>query len=119
VKEELKELRKERDLDRVLDKKPILTEKLDEFEEYMENNPNLTATQASVLFLDEQGVSEGTDPPGLEKPTSGPREPQVSGFTPDQVEELRKTQPRRYERMLQEGKFDDVAWDKTEGSFGG
>jgi len=113
----IKDLERERDLNKVIAENPVINQKMSEFEEYMDANPNLTSEQASVLFLNEQGIAP--KPKGLEKPTPGPKEPAPTGYTEEDVERISKEEPRRYERMLEGGKFDNVKWTKGTGSFGG
>ena len=113
LRSDVKELIEERELEKVVEKSPILADKHEEFEEFRESNPHLSPQEASVLFKAEEGVSDET-PVGLEKPTSGPKKLSTSGYTPDQVEDIRIKEPRRYERMVQEGKFDKVDWGSPE-----
>jgi len=115
---QVKDLTEGKEVDQVVDSNPALVAKADEFAEFRDSNPHLSPNEAKAVFLDDQGVSEES-PQGLEKPTGGPKEPPTSGFTPEQVEDLRVNHPRRYERMVQDGDFVKVDWGKNEGSFGG
>ncbi len=109
----IKALEEGGELDKIVSENPVLADKNEEFGEFRDNNPHLSPQEAKAVFLANEGVSDET-PVGLEKPTSGPKKLSTSGFTPEQIEDIRIKEPRRYERLVQDGKFDKVDWSSQE-----
>lgn len=98
-------LEKEKEETRVFTQYPLLRDRREEFQEFLENPDNIgiKLERAAKLFLAEQGLLE--NPPkrlGLERPTSGSKSPQPK-LSVDDIKRLRETQPRRYTEMLKKG----------------
>ena len=86
---------------------PVLKDKQDEFQEYLEENPELSLTKAAKLFIFENKLNLEDIPQrkGLEKPSSGSKSKPETGMTEADVKRLREDQPRLYEKMIKEGKL--------------
>ena len=80
---------------------PFLKDKWDDFETFRlePENKGMNMRTAAKAFLAEHGQLEPTRK-GLEKPTGGPRTPTPSGMTAEEIENLRKTNYRKYKDML-------------------
>ncbi|MAD98705.1 MAG: hypothetical protein CMB99_15385 [Flavobacteriaceae bacterium] len=85
---------------------PALKDKADEFEDYRDDpdNAGMSVKTAAKAFLAENGLLGGKSKarPGLEKPTGGSKVPQGK-LSKDDIKELREKQPRKYQRMIQDG----------------
>lgn len=93
-------------IERLLTQYPVIKDKMDEFNEFRNEYPNLDPEKIAKIFLVEKGYTEQLKPRiGLEKPTSGSKSHQKSGFSGDEIKRLRETQPRRYQQMLRNGKI--------------
>lgn len=111
LKSELKELREERELTKALHKFPALSSKLEDFAQYREEHPEYPVDTAAKLFIVDRDLYQPSpERKGLEKPTSGPKAPATGGYTPDQVKQIRESDPRLYTRLIRAGKFKDVKW---------
>lgn len=94
----------------VLEKYPQLKDKQDEFNEYLESpeNSGISFDRLAKIFVLEKGLVE-TQPKrkGLEKPTGGssPKN-QSSGMSADDLKRLRENEPRKYEKLIREGRID-------------
>lgn len=86
---------------------PILKDKKDEFNEFLdeEENKRISIKKAAKLFLAEKNllVSE-PERKGLETPTSGGNKPEP-GLSDEEKEHIRKTDFRKYAALLQQGKI--------------
>lgn len=107
IRQEIRELK----LDKLVQQFPELNDKRAELDDYLEENSSLSLERAVNLFRLEAGLIGGSpERPGLETPTGGPKTAPTSGYTPEQVEEMRKNNYRLYQKLLAEGKFDHVRW---------
>ena len=94
-------IEEEKNLERLFNQYPLLREKSAEFIEYRQTeHPRAKLESVAKLFLAENGLLEPTRQ-GLEKPTGGPRVPQPSGMSNEDIENLRKNDYRRYKEMVQ------------------
>lgn len=87
---------------------PQLADKRDEFDEFREEeeNKNIPLRKVAQLFLLEKGLLSGKPArKGLEKPTGGSKAPQPSGVSESDVKRLREQNPRKYIKMIREGKL--------------
>lgn len=85
---------------------PELSDKREEFEEFLQEHPEYPLESAAKVFKAENGLYETQKSrKGLERPTSGPKTPPQSGFTPEQIKDLRENQPRKYIELLRAGKI--------------
>jgi len=109
LEKEVRELR----LDKVAGQYPDLESKRVELDEFIEDNPNYSLEDAVDLFRVRRGLVGGSEPEpqGLESPTAGPKET-PSGYSPEDMEEIRQNDFRKYLKMSQEGAFDNVKFDK-------
>jgi hypothetical protein len=94
----------------VLEKYPQIKDKKDEFDEYLADpeNQGLNFERVAKLFVVEKGLAE-TEPKrkGLEKPTGGATtKNQPSGTSAADLKRLRENEPRKYERLIREGRVD-------------
>ena len=91
-----------------------LKEKEADFKAFAYANPTVKSLEIlaqSFLFKSGVKVEETETPPkrqGLEKPTKGPVETSQVGLTLAQITALRKEQPKRYLKMVREGKLKDI-----------
>ena len=89
-----------------------------EFREFAYKYPksvDLKVLAQSYLFeKGERKELETPERPGLEKPTGGREAPKRTGYTAEDMERIRTTSPKRYEKMLREGKFEKVRFEKDE-----
>lgn len=99
---------KELELDNKLSKHPDLDDKRDEVEEFIEDHPNYTLDDAIDLFKVRTGISDKPEPVGLESPNGGSKEV-PTGYTAEEIEEMRKNDYRKYQKLLLAGKLDKVA----------
>lgn len=85
---------------------PELKDKWTEFEEFrtLPDNKGMSLRTAAKAYLVENGMFD-TQRKGLEKPTGGVRTPLTSGMNAQDVENLRKNDFRKYEKLLMEGKL--------------
>src|SRR3990167_10014846 len=85
---------------------PVLQEKWSEFEEFRADpdNKGMNLRTAAKAYLIENGLLD-VPRKGLEKPTGGPRVPQTSGMTADDVKILRTTNFKKYQEMLAKGQI--------------
>lgn len=104
LQKELKAMREERELSSVYSQYPSLKDTADEFDEFRSEYPGVEASKLAKLFLAEKGISPSKRK-GLEKPSGGSRTPS-SGMTWEDISELRKNNPRKYQTMLRSGEID-------------
>lgn len=94
----------------VLEKYPQIKDKKDEFDEYLAEaeNQGIPFERVAKLFVLEKGLAE-TEPKrkGLEKPTGGAiTKNQPSGTSAAELKRLRENEPRKYEKLIREGRVD-------------
>ena len=91
---------------------PILKDKREEFQDYLEENPELSLEKAAKLFLFENNLASApvTERKGLERPTGGSKKTPAKGFTQDDLKRLRETEPRKHIKLIRSGKInpDDI-----------
>lgn len=103
IRNEIKEMR----IERLLNKHPEVEAERAEFEDFVDEHPEYSLEDAVDLFRVRKGLI-GKPRKGLEAPTAGPKTPPKPGFTAQEVEEMRKNEPRKYQKLLLEGKFDKI-----------
>lgn len=85
---------------------PELTDKKEEFEEFLENNPKYSLEDAATIFKARNGMAETTTTrTGLERPTAGTRVPPKTQPSVEELANLRKNNPRKYDDMLRSGQI--------------
>lgn len=87
---------------------PILLDKKREFDEFLEDEENkkLSIKKAAKLFLAENSLLDSTpERKGLEKPTGGGQQIPSSRPSDEEIEAIRKTDYRKYEKLVREGKI--------------
>jgi hypothetical protein len=86
---------------------PIIKDKKDEFQDYLEENPELSLEKAAKLFIFENNLSTAPVPErkGLERPTGGSKKTSSKGYTEEDVKRLRETEPRKYIKLIRAGKL--------------
>lgn len=89
---------------------PNLTDKRDEFETFLEENPHYPIDAGAKIFMAENDMFEKPKRKGLERPTAGPKTPAKSGLTIEEIKDLRENHPRKYMDYLKSGKikFDEL-----------
>lgn len=89
-----------------LNKHPEMKDHWNDFESFQADpeNKGMNFNTALKAFRVEKGLLEPTRQ-GLEDSTGGPRVPQPSGMTADEVKSLRETNPRKYRDMLKKGQM--------------
>lgn len=111
LKAELESLREEREVEKVKSQFPALKDKSTEFDEFRKDYPRHKLENVAKLFMAEQGLLEDIQPrKGLEKPTAGPKNAIPSGFSVEDVANLRRTNFKKYTELLMSGKLnpDDI-----------
>lgn len=89
---------------------PVLKDKKEEFEEFLqdEENKNIPLGKVAKLFLLDKGLLETNmqERQGLERPTGGQRgDPEKQGISSEEIKDLRVNHPKKYAQMLREGKL--------------
>lgn len=97
-------LEDEKQVERTIAQFPALKDFTGEFDSFRKEYPRHKLENVAKLFLTEKGII-GETRIGLEKQTGGSKEPQKSGFTTDEIADLRKNDFRKYQQMLLEGKL--------------
>lgn len=84
---------------------PLLADKQTEFAEFLKDDENskISLQKAAKLFLVEQGLLSTPIRKGLEQPVGGGHTPPATGLSVEDIKLLRETQPRKYQRMIQDG----------------
>jgi len=103
---ELAEVKGKLQKSEVIESYPALKELWSDFEEFRteSDNKGMNMKTAAKAFLTEKGLLEPKRK-GLEKPTGGPRTPQLTGMTVEDVKHLRETNYKKYEEMLKKGQI--------------
>ena len=87
---------------------PFLKDKKDEFDAFLEDEENkrLSIKKAAQLFAAEHNLLAPAEPrKGLERPTGGGGTPPTTGISDEEAENIRKTDSRKYEKLIREGKI--------------
>ena len=86
---------------------PFLKDKKDEFDAFLEDDENkrISIKKAAQLFAAEHGLLAPEPRKGLEKPTGGGGAPPTTGISDEEAENIRKTDSRKYEKLIREGKI--------------
>ena len=85
---------------------PALKDKEEEFKDYLLNpeNSGMRVETAAKAFLTENNLlNTPTTRKGLERDTSGGRVPVKSGFTPDEIDDLRVNNYQEYRKRIKDG----------------
>ena len=106
LKLELAEVKSKQQRSEVIESYPALKEIWSDFEEFRteSDNKGMNMRTAAKAFLTEKGLLEPKRK-GLEKPTGGPRVPQLTGMTAEDVKNLRETNFKKYSEMLMKGQI--------------
>lgn len=85
-------------------KYPAIKDKQEEFDEFRSEYPGMDLDKVAKVFLVDKGLME-TQPKrlGLETPTGGNKNAPKQGMSMEDVQRLRTTQPKMYQKMLREG----------------
>lgn len=102
---EIRALKEEKEIEKVLSSFPDLRGATAEFNEFRASYPGVSLEKTAKLFLHEKGLLDAPARKGLENPSGGSRTPSTTGLTQEDVKRLRETQPRRYQKMVMEGKI--------------
>lgn len=93
-------------LDEVYKEFSVIGDKKAEFEEFRKEYPSANIKSIAKLFLVENDLIEAPKRKQLEKPGGGQRVVHDSGkMTADDVKKLRMDSPKKYFKMLKEGKI--------------
>src|SRR3990167_3227750 len=87
---------------------PILKERKEEFETFLEDEENsrISIRKAAQLFLAEQNLlEEKPKRKGLEKPTGGGQVIPEAKLTAEEIKDMMKNDWKRYEKLLRAGKI--------------
>ena len=86
---------------------PVLKDKWNDFEDFHADSENkaMPIRTAAKAFLAEKGLLNTTKRVGLEKTTSGQRNPPTSGMTSDEAENLRKNNFSKYRELIIKGQL--------------
>lgn len=94
------------EVEAVYGKYPVLREKLQEFDEFKENNRGMSLEVAAKAFLIENDLLETPKKKGLEPARGGVKTaPSSSKMSVEDVRRLRETNYREYKRLNDEGKI--------------
>lgn len=100
LEQKIASIEEEKNLEKIFNQYPLLRDKASDFIEYRNTeHPRAKLESVAKLFLSENGLLEPTRK-GLEAPTGGSRTPMTSDMTAADVENLRKTNYRKYKEML-------------------
>jgi len=104
---ELKEERAwQKDFSKAKSRFPQLAEREQEFKDYCYKYPrSVDALTLAKSFLFDEAKTE-PQRKGLESPTAGPKELGGSEFTWDDVDRMRVSDPKLYEKLIREGRID-------------
>ncbi len=95
----------EKNLEKLYNQFPALREKASEFSEFRSaEHPKAKLESVAKLYLVENGLLD-IPRKGLEKTTGGPRAPQTSGMTAEDVSNLRRNNFKKYQEMLMKGQL--------------
>lgn len=84
---------------------PALKDKATEFQTYLSENPGVNPAMAAKAFLVDNNLIETPSRRGLEKTTGGTREAPKQGMTPEEVDDLRVNNYRKYSDMIRKGQI--------------
>jgi len=106
LKTRLSDVESELGQSKLVKKYPQLEESWDDFDKYREDpeNKGMKLETAAKAFLVDKGLLE-TKRKGLEKVTGGNKAPQTSGMSVEDVENLRKTDGKKYREMVKKGQI--------------
>ena len=105
---ELKLIKRKEERREVESEFPVLRDKKEDFDAFLEDDENkrLSIKKAAKLFLAEKGLLDvQVERKGLEKPTSGGQTPPNPTKSEEELEHLRKTNYREYEKLIRAGKI--------------
>lgn len=108
MRQQFEMLQSQSTLQQLYQQYPALKDKSAEFDEYRNDSDNagVRLDKLAKLFLvDNDLLSDIPKRKGLEKPTAGEKVAPKSGLTEDEVKSMRENQPRRYEKLLRDGKL--------------
>lgn len=89
----------------IFEKYPALKDKQSEFNEFRSSHPTYSSEDAAKIFLADNGLLAPNRRKGIEEPRGGQRTPPSVGMTTADIEHLRKTDYKRYLKLLEEGKI--------------
>lgn len=106
LEERLNTLQEGKELDSLKAKFPALKDKWDEFDKFRADYPRHKLDNVAKIFLVENGMAEEVPTRmGLERPVAGPKTPQATGMTSEDVADLRKNNYKKYLELLTSGKL--------------
>lgn len=105
LRSEVQSLKDEAAFEKLSAEKPALKELRTEFDEFRTKYPSVGLSEVADLFLHKKGVT-GAERKGLERPSGGERSPQPQGMSQEDVKRLRTENPRKYLKLIQDGKLD-------------
>jgi len=109
VKKKLAEIEKKETMREIFSIHPQLTDKKDEFEDFLEEdeNKNISLHRVAKLFLLEKNLlsEQRIERKGLESPTGGSKTPQPTGISEEDVRRIRLNEPKKYLKMIRDGKI--------------
>ncbi len=88
------------------DSNPVLRDKWVDFELYRQKpeNKGMSMSTAAKAYLIDNGMFDQPRA-GLESPSGGPRTPVSGALTPEEIKQIRETDPRKYREMLEKGQI--------------
>ena len=111
LEEKFKALQEEKELDGLKSQYPAIKDKWAEFDKFRADYPRTKLENVAKIFLVENGMTEEVPTrKGLERPVAGPKIPQSTGMTSEDVANLRSTNYKKYLELLTSGKLnpDDI-----------
>lgn len=84
---------------------PALKDKQAEFQTYLQENPGVRPEIAAKAFLVDHNLFEAPARKGLENSTGGAREPQKTGMSAEDIDNLRNTNYRKFSDMVRKGQI--------------
>lgn len=96
-------------MEKYLSQYPELNDKREDLDAYLEEHSNLSLDQGVNLFRVEYGLI-GAPPSrkGLEKVVAGPKTAPTPKWTIEQIDELRQKDEKRWQKLMNEGVFDET-----------
>lgn len=102
---ELSAIKRERENDALFANYPQLKDKKEDFIKFREGYTDTPPETVAKIFLAEHDLLEPKRK-GLERPTSGPKTAPTAKYTPEEIDRIRTTQPRRFIELIRSGAID-------------
>lgn len=107
VREELKNLKVQREEEKVFTQYPDLLTSQEEFDQFRSSYPGVALDRVARLFLSEKGTLGTPERKGLEKPSASVRNlPDPDAYSASDIDRLMKNSPREFIKKIRSGEID-------------